>query len=252
MPTAITSFTAADTVGSLVAQCPALSRVFEQAGIDYCCGGKIPLAEACRRKGFDPQQILTQLEAAGAVTSGGGVDPSQMSLTELADHIVATHHAYLKMELPRLEAMTTKVARVHGDGDVRLPQVNQVLLGLQAAMTSHMDKEEQILFPLIRELEASATAPEFHCGSLANPVRVMELEHDQAGGALVKLRELTDGFTSPDWACNTYRAMLDALAHLEHDLYDHIHKENNILFPRAIALETSKQSQTCPDHPVSL
>lgn len=242
MPTTITSFTVADTVGSIVTQHPSLSRVFEQAGIDYCCGGKIPLADVCRKQGLDPQQILAQLEAAAAGTGGAGADPRQMSLTELADHIVATHHAYLKMELPRLEAMTTKVARVHGDGDARLPQVNQVFLGLQQEMTSHMDKEEQILFPLIRELEASATAPTFHCGSLANPVRVMEMEHDQAGGALAKLRELTDGFTPPDWACNTYRAMLDALAHLEHDLHEHVHKENNILFPRAIALETSKQS----------
>lgn len=231
-----------DTVGAIVAQRPALSRVFEQAGIDYCCGGKIPLAEACRKKGLDPQQVLAQLEAAAAVAVGGGVDAGKMTLTQLADHIETTHHAYLKTELPRLEAMTTKVAKVHGEHDSRLPQVNEVFLALQQEMNSHMYKEEQILFPMIRQLEASAAVPAFHCGSVANPIRVMEMEHDQAGGALAKMRELTDGFTPPDWACNTYRAMLDALAHLEHDLHQHVHKENNILFPRAIAMEASKQA----------
>ena len=106
----------------------------------------------------------------------------------------------------------------------------------------YMLKEEQILFPMIRQLEASQSVPAFHCGSVGNPIGQMELEHDQAGAALVQLRALTDGFNPPDWACNTYRAMLDALAGLEHDLHQHVHKENNILFPRAIALESERQA----------
>jgi len=240
MKTTTTSFKLTDTVGSIVTQRPALSRVFEQAGIDYCCGGKIPLAEACQKKGLDPQQMLAQLEAAAAVVVGGGLDAGKMTLTQLADHIETTHHAYLKTELPRLEAMTTKVATVHGEHDPRLRQVNEVFLALQQEMSSHMYKEEQILFPMIRQLNASENVPAFQCGSVANPIRVMEMEHDQAGGALAKMRELTDGFNPPDWACNTYRAMLDALAHLERDLHQHVHKENNILFPRAITLEAQK------------
>jgi regulator of cell morphogenesis and NO signaling len=237
-----TNFSLTDTVGSIVTKRPALSRVFELHGIDYCCGGKIPLADACAKKGLDPQQVLALREAAAAATPVGTVDPASMTLTALADHIEATHHAYVRAELPRLEAMTKKVATVHGEHDARLAQVHEVFLGLQWEMTSHMMKEERILFPMIRQLEASDSVPAFHCGSLANPINVMEAEHDQVGGALAKMRELTDGFTPPDWACNTYRAMLDGLAHLERDTHQHVHKENNILFPRAIAMEAQKQA----------
>ena len=240
MQTTTSLFKTADTVGSIVAQRPALSRVYEQAGIDYCCGGKIPLEQACRKKGINPQQFLATLESAGAAVGDASVDAAAMSLTALADHIEATHHSYLKSELPRLDAMTQKVAAVHGGEDARLHQVRETFLALAAEMTSHMMKEEQILFPMVRQLESSSTATVFHCGSLANPIGVMELEHDQAGAALAKLRQLTDGFNPPDWACNTYRAMLDALAHLEGDLHQHVHKENNILFPNAIALESKR------------
>jgi regulator of cell morphogenesis and NO signaling len=240
MTTTMASFKVTDTVGSIVAQHPPLSRIFEEIGIDYCCGGKVPLEQVCRQKGIDPQQVLARLDAASQVASDTGVDAGKMTLTALADHIAATHHAYLRTELPRVDAMTKKVATVHGEHDARLAQVRDTYAVLAAEMGSHMMKEEQILFPMIRQLEASVSVPAFHCGSVANPIRVMEMEHDQAGGALAKMRELTDGFTPPDWACNTYRAMLDALAHLENDLHQHVHKENNILFPRAIALEMQK------------
>ncbi|HUG44578.1 MAG TPA: hemerythrin domain-containing protein, partial [Acidobacteriota bacterium] len=108
---------------------------------------------------------------------------------------------------------------------------------------SHMLKEERILFPMVRELEASAEAPQFHCGSLAHPIRQMEDEHDAAGAGLEKLRELSDGYSPPEWACNTYRAMLDALANLESDMHLHVHKENNILFPRALQMEAEKRGR---------
>ena len=234
-------FKLTDTVGSIVAQCPALARVFEQVGIDYCCGGKIPLAQACQKKGIDPQQLLAKLEGTATGADDAGVNVATMSLTALTDHIEATHHAYLKAELPRLEMLTQKVVAVHGDHDARLAQVRDTFTGLAAEMASHMLKEEQILFPMVRKLEASPTLPVFHCRTLANPIRQIELEHDQAGGALAKMRALTDDFTAPDWVCNTYRAMLDALAQLEHDLHQHVHKENNILFPRAMALEAERQ-----------
>lgn len=242
MLTKTNMFTVTDTVGAIVSKRPALSRVFEKVGIDYCCGGKIPLDQACQKKGIDSEQLLVTLEKAAATSEDTGVDAATMSLTALADHIEATHHAYLKAELPRLSAMTTKVAAVHGEHDARLAQVRDTFNDLAAEMSSHMMKEERILFPMVRQLDASDSAPAFHCGSLANPIRQMELEHDQAGGALAKMRALTDGFTAPDWACNTYRAMLDALAQLEHDLHQHVHKENNILFPRAIALESERRT----------
>ena len=230
-----------DTVGDVVARCPALSRVFEEAGIDYCCGGGKTLDQACQKKGLDTQVFLATLqESALGSTEESVVDAAAMSLTELADHIVETHHSYLRSELPRLAGMTEKVASVHGEKNSRLHQVRETFSALAAELSNHMMKEEQILFPMVRELDVSETTPAFHCGTLANPIRQMESEHDNAGSALAKLRELTDGYTPPDWACNTYLAMLDALAYLEQDLHQHIHKENNVLFPRALELERER------------
>jgi len=231
-------FQITDTVGSIVARRPALSRVFEREGIDYCCGGKKALDEVCRKKGLDPAELLAKLEANASTNADEPVvDAAAMSLARLADHIEQTHHAYLRRELPRLDAMTEKVARVHGDKDARLTAIRRTFLALSDEMTSHMMKEEQILFPMIRRLDASETALAFHCGSLANPIAQMEHEHDEAGSALERLCTLTDGYTPPDWACNTYRAMLDALSQLEQDMHQHVHKENNILFPRALGRE---------------
>lgn len=235
----MTTFEVTDTVGEVVTRCPALSRVFEAEGIDYCCGGRKTIDEACRTKGRDPQDLLTKLKSSSAAPAEEAVvDVAAMSLAELADHIERTHHAYLRRELPRLDAMTAKVASVHGDKDARLAQIRDTFLGLAAEMNSHMMKEEQNLFPMIRRLAASATAPIFHCGSLANPINQMEHEHEDAGAALERIRQLTGGYTPPDWACNTYRAMLDGLDYLERDMHVHVHKENNVLFPRALALES--------------
>lgn len=242
MPTENKQINAADTVGLVVARRPALSRVFEQVGIDYCCGGKKTLEEACTEKGIDPEGLVDRLE--GALSLGDHepvVDAAAMSLAELADHIEQTHHVYLRSELPRLESMTEKVASVHGGKDPRLDEVRNTFQALAQELSSHMMKEEQILFPMVRQLEASESTPTFHCGSVQNPIQQMEHEHDQVGSALERLRELTDGFTLPEWACNTYRAMLDALAHLERDLHQHIHKENNVLFPSALEMEKKKR-----------
>ena len=169
-------------------------------------------------------------------------DVAVMSLTELADHIEQTHHTYLHSELPRLDEMTEKVASVHGERDPRLHQIREIFLALATEMSNHMMKEERILFPMVRQLDASETTPTFHCGSLANPIRQMESEHTQAGSALEDLRELADGYTPPDWACNTYRAMLDALARFDHDLQLHMRKEGEVLFPRALEMENKKGS----------
>ncbi len=232
-----------DTVGDVVAQAPTLSRVFEQAGIDYCCGGKKTVEEACREKGLDPQGFLGSLERAQSLSDEEVVvDAAAMALAELADHIVRTHHVYLRSEFPRLDRMAEKVVSLHGEQDPRLHQVRDAFLALAGELSSHMMKEEAILFPLVRQLGASEETPMFHCGTLANPIRQMELEHDRAGSALDRLRDLTDGFTAPEWACNTYRALLDALARLERDMHQHIHKENNVLFPRALEMEERKRA----------
>lgn len=234
----MSEFQVQDTVGEVVARRPSLARLFEMARIDYCCGGKKTLAEVCQEKGLDTQAFLATLDEAAS--AGGGdstVDATAMSLTELADHITQTHHAYLRDELPRLAMLTERVASVHGGDDPRLREVRDALLGLSAELTSHMMKEEQVLFPMIRQLEASDVLPSFHCGSLANPIRQMELEHHDAGSALERMRTLTDEYSPPTWACTTYRAMLDALSHLELDMHQHVHKEDSVLYPRAIKLE---------------
>lgn len=229
------------TVGSFVRQRPSRSRVFESLQIDYCCGGKIPLAKACEKKGLDATDVLKQIEACDTATDGCDLtDADTMSLTELADHIEQTHHAYLREELPRLDLMTEKVSRVHGDKDERLLKMREAFVALKAELEPHMMKEEKILFPIIRQLEESKSKPEFNCGSVANPIRQMEHEHDQAGNALEILRETTDGYTPPEWACNTYRAMLDSLEKLEADMHQHIHKENNVLFVKALVLESGR------------
>ncbi|QEF97786.1 Iron-sulfur cluster repair protein YtfE [Stieleria maiorica] len=226
------------TVGDFVRQSPSLARVFERLNIDYCCGGKVTLARACEKRGIDTADVLQQLDKCNAdAQTDRFVDADGMTLTELADHIESTHHAYLKEELPRLDLMTEKVARVHGDNEPRLQTVRDAFVALKAELEPHMMKEERILFPIIRQLEASSDRPEFHCGSVANPIRQMQHEHDEAGKLLETLSESTDQYSPPEWACNTYRAMLDALKRLEADMHQHVHKENNVLFVKALAIE---------------
>lgn len=228
------------TVGELVRAAPARARVFESLRMDYCCGGGVPLAEACARSQVDLEEVTERLRRADADPREDTlVDADAMTLAELADHIEATHHAYLREELPELDRLTEKVAQVHGDKDSRLATVRTAFLALKAELEPHMMKEERILFPIVRQLEASDGPVDFHCGSVANPIRQMEHEHDQAGSALAVLREATDGFDPPEWACNTYRVMLHRLERLERDMHQHIHKENNVLFPKAIQLEAS-------------
>lgn len=230
-----TPFTLQTTVGEMVALRPALSRLFEKLGIDFCCGGKKPLAELAAARGLDPAAVLAQIEAELAAPAlHVGLDPATLSLTELADHIERTHHDYVKTELPRLLEMVERVARKHGWRDVRLAEVAATVRELTDEMFSHMAKEERILFPFVRQLDGGAE-DDFHCGSIANPIHQMEQEHESAGRAVARLRELTDGFQPDKNACNTHRALLAGLEEFETDLHLHVHKENNVLFPRALA-----------------
>ena len=169
--------------------------------------------------------------------SGDAVNPAELTLTELADHIEETHHAFLRRELPRLSALVEKVSHVHGDTESWIVEADRVFKGLVAELESHMMKEEQILFPMVRQLEAARSAPEFHCGSIGNPIAAMEHEHDYVGRTLRQLRELSSGFQAPEGACRSFSAMLEGLQQLELDLHQHIHKENNILFIRASETE---------------
>ena len=228
-------------VGNVVAEHPQTSRVFESLQIDYCCGGATTLSQACAAQSIDSQEVLNRLQQAiEAGTDDAEQDWHNALLANLCDHIVETHHAYLRAELPRLTELIAKVVAAHGDAHVELAEVQQVFAALRRELEPHMLKEEQILFPAIRQLEQSDDAQRFPFGSIGNPVRMMEHEHDFAGQALSQLRKLTRQFELPAGACNTYHAMLDGLAALEENTHQHVHKENNILFPKAIALETAR------------
>ncbi len=233
------------TVAELVLERPARSRFFESIGIDYCCGGKKTLREACDRKSLPSDQVLELLAALGTeLNQDQEPDAGAMTLGDLIDHILEAHHQYLRQELPRLGAMLRKVERVHGDRNERLATMLSVFEAFTLELNQHMMKEEEILFPAIARMEASGANVAACFGSVANPIARMEAEHDDAGNALEQLRDLSDGYTPPDWACNTYRALLDGLHDLERNMHAHVHKENNILFPKAIRLEARLKGET--------
>lgn len=236
----MSSTTLERSVADLVLERPARARLFEALGIDYCCGGKKTLEQACSAKHLPTPQVeklLAQLEAEAEPELQP--DYTTFSLGELIGNIIVTHHDYLRGELPRLATLLQKVNRVHGDREARLESMVGVFEPFALELSQHMLKEEQVLFPAIVRMEASGARVAACFGSVAQPIAQMEAEHDDAGNALEQLRGLSDGYTPPDWACNTYRALLDGLHELESNMHTHVHKENNILFPRAIGLENS-------------
>lgn len=224
------------TVGEIVRAIPARSRVFENLGIDYCCGGKKPLVDVCRTKGLDPATVVAMLSAMDDSPPATLANPEEMSLSELCDHIEEFHHAYLREELPRLDFMTRKVAAVHGDHEPRLLVVRRVFEAFNVEMTSHTKEEEESVFPAIRKLESANGGRTKPPATLKDSFAKLESEHDSAGAALAHFKDLTDNYTPPDWACNTFRALYDGLAKLERNTHQHVHKENNVLFPRALAV----------------
>jgi regulator of cell morphogenesis and NO signaling len=224
------------TVGELVTERPGRARVFERFGINYCCGGGRSLAAACAGVGLDPEAMRRELESIGY---GGeaGPDWSQASISELVDHIVETHHGYLRAELPRLSFLVEKVAGAHGGRHPELLELREAFGGLRAELESHTAKEEQVLFPACKELEGADGRPDFRFGSVRNPIGAMIREHVDAGDGLRRVRRLARDYVVPEDACNTYRAMLDGLAELERDTHYHVYKENSLLFPKAVAAE---------------
>jgi regulator of cell morphogenesis and NO signaling len=236
------------TVAEIASQSLAAVRVFEKLGIDYCCGGKRPLADVCEGKGLDASDVQKQLDAALSAAPSTAVDWNQSNLTDLVDHIITVHHDYLRRELPAISTRLEKVYRVynqrHGPTLTGLPEV---FARLKEELELHMRKEEMILFPAIGVYEAAASEGQsldsLALGSVANPVRAMEAEHEEAGSALAAIREITRNFELPEYACVTYRALMHGLEELEKDLHLHIHLENNILFPRTLQLEAQRRGR---------
>jgi regulator of cell morphogenesis and NO signaling len=227
-------------VGQWAVHRPQAIRILERCGVDYCCGGEKPLADACRDAGVDLQRVFDELNCAKpAQCAESPRDWRDASLTELCDHIERTHHAFLKETLPQITEWIAKVVVAHAEQHPELLDVQSTFHDLRAELEPHMMKEECILFPAIRAMERGSGPFAFPFGSVSNPIGTMRHEHDNAGNAVRRLHRLTSGYTVPDSACTTYRVMLEGLDRLETDLHEHIHKENNILFPRAANLEQS-------------
>ena len=233
--------TTAQTVREIALEQPSSIRVFEKYGIDYCCGGRKPLSEACTAGNVEIDAVLAALDLAAQSLAPVSPDWARESLEVLSAHIIDTHHAYVKKELPRLAVLAQKVVNRHGATQAELPAIQSKLVQLDEELMQHLAKEESILFPYVVLLErASANGsptPRGCFDSVANPIAMMTQEHDAAGALLADIRRLSNNFTTPPEACPTYHAFYDGLSDFEKDLHQHIHLENNILFPRAIELE---------------
>lgn len=233
--------TIAQTVREIALENPSSIRVFESFGIDYCCGGRKPLAEACAAKNIEVDAVLAALESSATANEAPAREWSNEPLALLAAHIVNTHHAYVRRELPRLDELARKVVQRHGDTMAELAVIQSKLELLGEELLQHCAKEEIVLFPYVAKLEAAlasgAPKPQGCFGTVANPIAMMTQEHDAAGALLADMRELSHQFTPPAGACPTFHNFYRSLNEFEQDLHQHIHLENNILFPRAIELE---------------
>jgi regulator of cell morphogenesis and NO signaling len=231
------------TVGEVAAEIPGSTREFEKLGIDYCCGGSRTIGEACAHANIPVEQALERLKlaAAQATESGTSQDWQNQPLAELIAHINSTHHVFVRSECPRIQALAAKVVGVHGKNHPELLPVQEQFAALSEELRVHLMKEENILFPYILRMEesfvAGEPAPPAMFGTVMNPIGMMMQEHDGAGDALRALRSFTHDYKVPDDACISYRTLYEALKGFEADLHQHIHKENNILFPRAAAME---------------
>lgn len=234
------------TVRELAAEIPGATRVFESLGIDYCCGGSKTLSEACNAAKLAVDTVVANLASAESSRLGQPTEKNwnSESLADLVAHIVNKHHSYVRQELPRLGQLAEKVARKHGSNHPETVEVQEVFAGLSHELTMHLMKEEQVLFPYVERMEEAAlekrpvAPPPF--GTVQHPIRMMVMEHDGAGDALRELRQATNDYAIPPDACMSFQALYLGLREFEADLHQHIHLENNILFPRAVAMEAGR------------
>ena len=242
------TLTITKTVRDYAIVTPQTIPVFEKLGIDYCCGGNRPLEEACAAANLNLNEVLKALDTALAEpVRPGDRELKAGSLGELISHIVKTHHVYVRTQIPEVERLMEKVYSKHGANHPELAHIRSLFHGLGQELTTHLMKEENILFPYIERMEESVLQhdpilpPPF--GTVANPVRMMEQEHDNAGLVLRALRDASQGYTPPADACTSFQALYTALANFEKDLHEHIHLENNMLFPRALQMESGANSE---------
>jgi regulator of cell morphogenesis and NO signaling len=232
------------TVREIAIETSATIRVFETLGIDYCCGGRRSLSDACLQANVPVAQVVALLADASR-NAGENNDNSwnDAPLQALTAHIVTKHHAFVRQETPRIESLLLKVISRHGDTHPEVRRIEELFLAMTQELNTHMMKEEQILFPYIDRMETALLAgeplPKTCFESITRPIANMMADHDDAGALLASIRELSGGFTAPAGACPTYRGLYHSLAEFESDLHRHVHLENNILFPRAAQMEAA-------------
>lgn len=227
-------------VGDIVAEQFATAQVFKHYGIDFCCHGHLCLEEACTNAGVSVEQVVEALQKEETTTEGN-IPFASWPLDLLIDYILKIHHRGIRSKGPELLELIEKVKRVHGEAHPELAELHkQVCVSLQE-LEMHLQKEEKVLFPYLYDLfEASQqrhSIETMHCGSIANPIRVMHMEHENEGNRYLRIKEITHNFRVPDDACGSYRLVLVKLEAFVDALFEHIHIENNILFPKFMELE---------------
>jgi regulator of cell morphogenesis and NO signaling len=229
------------TIGEFVAKDFRTAAVFSKYGIDFCCKGNRTIAEASEKKGADSQTIIDEIEAVLASTTDTTIDFKSWPLDLLADYIEKTHHRFVVEKTNVLLPFLDKLCKVHGPSHPELLEINTLFLGCAADMAQHMKKEELVLFPFIKKMVNATLTDQLleqpHFGTVENPIAMMMHEHENEGDRFRKIAELTNNYTTPSYACNTFKVTFAMLQEFEQDLHKHIHLENNILFPAAAELE---------------
>lgn len=232
---------AGKTVADILLENPKAAGVFKKFHIDYCCKGKTLFEEACAEAGLDPKELQEQIDES-AENPPFNMRAKDWGLDFLADYIVQNHHQYVRDTTPDLLALSEKVTKVHGSFHPELHEINETIYAIAEELLQHIVKEEQILFPAIKKIYRKENMSGFPFASIQAPIDMMEMEHANAGDGFEKIRELSDDFTVPQDACTSYRLLFDMLEAYEEDLHQHVHLENNILFPKAIDLEKAKHN----------
>jgi regulator of cell morphogenesis and NO signaling len=220
------------TVAQLAISHPGALAVFTKYNIDYCCGGHRSIEDACLSVGLDPDKIKNEIFQSSAEDTSQNIRPENWSSTFLVDFIIQNHHSYVKKAIPEVQAFLDKVCDAHGNDCIELLQIRENFLDLSEELTSHMEKEEVVLFPAIKKLDSQNIEDNPLSSSMQGPVGAMEHEHVIAGDLVKQIRTLSGNYTPPDFACPTFKITYKKLQEFDNDLMKHIHLENNILFER--------------------
>lgn len=226
-----------DIIGELVAENYRYASVFKKAGIDFCCNGNRSIASACEDKEIDAGSLINELNKANLKDDNSGADFNAWPLDLLIDYIEKKHHRYVEQRIPEILPFLKKVASVHGSRHPELYEILDLFTASAGDLTMHMKKEEMILFPYVRKMLKSDTVTSAPFGTVQNPISMMMHEHDNEGQRFRKIAELSNDYTLPSDACNTFKVTYALLQEFEEDLHMHIHLENNILFPKAVEME---------------